>query len=173
MGLKQHYSCASDNEPTLVPSSCSCSHNPVFVEYLGISLSPLFSPFSPLKAPSPDEPCQCQSTCAGWQSAISRAACSGGLALKPVGSRAQHGSVLDPVCTALGPRCESTTDCSAVKSQKVADDAALLGGLSSSFWGLSGRCSLGLYPRGEALLASARPPVCPAVALASQHGGGI
>lgn len=56
----------SDNEPKLVPSSCSCNHNPVFVEYLGI----YFSPFSHCEAPSPDEPCRCCSTCAGWQSTI-------------------------------------------------------------------------------------------------------
>lgn len=86
------------------------------------------------------------------------AASGGGLALKAAGSCAKHGSISDPVHTALGPWCESTTDHSAMKSQKMADDAALHDGLSSFFWGLSGCCSLGLYPHGEALLLALACP---------------
>lgn len=91
------------------------------------------------------------------------AASGGSLALKSAGSCAKHGSVSDPVHTALGPWCETTADHSAMKSQKMADDAALCDGLSSFFWGLSGRCSLGLYPHGEALLLAL---ACPSLRLA-------
>lgn len=36
-----HVSCASENETKLFSSSCSCNHNPVFIEYLGMSCTGL------------------------------------------------------------------------------------------------------------------------------------
>lgn len=71
--------------------------------------------------------------------------------------RTQQGkNILEPArCTWIPAREQHRALCHE-GFQEMADD-----GLSSFFWGLSIRCSLGLYPHGEAiLLGLAHPSIC-------------
>lgn len=126
---------------------------------MGISFSPLFSLFSPLEAPSPEEPWPGQSACAGWWSAVfmyRRGRSRTDMALSSLcwwscfgadGILCQPQQHLGPIVRPPRPLCS-----------KESGNGGFAVGSWPFRWALSGCCSLGLCPHGEAaLLPSARP----------------